>query len=171
MSWTSPAPKPIEPLLTGADRPVLENALAVERAALLNICAGLSAEQLVARPIAVSNLSLLGLIRHLTLVDRTWFRERAAGQQLEPLYDLEKDLDIDFNDLDPAQAEDAVAALQSEWQLCDEAAAKLDFDSTFLRRGETMSLRVTYAHMISEYARHNGHADLLRESIDGVTER
>jgi uncharacterized damage-inducible protein DinB len=157
--------------LTGPDRRVLEGALAVERAALLNVCAGLTAEQLASRPLPSSNLSLLGIIRHLALVDRTWFRERAAGQQLEPLYDLTLNPDADFDDLDPAEAQDAIARLQSEWQLCDEAVADLDFDSTFERRGQTMSLRVTYVHMISEYARHNGHADLLRESIDGVRER
>lgn len=171
MPWTSPTPEPADAPLTGPDRPILEGELAAQRANLLNVCAGLTAEQLAARPIAVSNLSLLGLIRHLTLVDRTWFRERAAGQELEPLFDLTVDVDIDFNDLDPAKAEDAVTGLQREWQLCDLAVAELDFDSTFLRRGQTMTLRATYVHMISEYARHNGHADLLRESIDGVTER
>jgi uncharacterized damage-inducible protein DinB len=170
MPWTSPTPDPVNAPLVGPDRLVLEGALGVERAALLNICAGLTAEQLVLRPLA-SKLSLLGLIRHLTLVDRTWFRERAAGLQLEELFDLTQNIDADFDDLDPAEAPEAVARLQREWQLCDEAVADLDFDSTFLRRGETMSLRVTYVHMISEYARHNGHADLLREAIDGVTER
>src|ERR1700712_5332652 len=147
MPWLSPTPDRVEPLLIGPDRSVLENALAVERANLLNICAGLTAEQLVLRPLA-SKLSLLGLIRHLTLVDRTWFRERAAGQVLEELFDLSENLDADFDDLDPTEAPEAVARLQREWQLCDEAVADLDFDYTFLRRGETMSLRVTYVHLI-----------------------
>jgi uncharacterized damage-inducible protein DinB len=171
MAWTSRTPDLVDAPLTGPDRPVLEGELAAQRANLLNICAGLTAEQLASRPLASSNLSLLGIVRHLALVDRTWFRERAAGQQVEPLYDLTPNPNVDFDDLDPAQAPDAVAVLRREWQLCDEAVADVDFDSTFDRRGQTMSLRATYVHMISEYARHNGHADLLREAIDGVTER
>jgi uncharacterized damage-inducible protein DinB len=170
MSWTSPIPHSVEGPLTGPDRPILEGYLAFERGTLLSICAGLNAEQLASKPVASSNLSLLGLVRHMAKVERTWFRERAAGQQFEPMYDTALGPNADFDDLDPAQAEEAVARLQSEIELADEAVASVDFDFTFDRRGETMSLRLTYVHMISEYARHNGHADLLREAIDGVTQ-
>jgi hypothetical protein len=110
-------------------------------------------------------------VRHLAKVERTWFRERAGGQQLEPMYDAALGKDADFDDLDPAEAEAAIARLQSEWRLADEAAAGMAFEDTFESRGDVFSLRMTYVHMIAEYARNNGHADLLREAIDGATGR
>ncbi|PZS32259.1 MAG: Mini-circle protein [Pseudonocardiales bacterium] len=171
MTWTVPTPTLIDGPLTGADRPILESYLNWQRSILLNICAGLSGEQLVARPIASSNLSLLGLIRHLAKVERIWFRQRAAAQPVEGLYDLALGKDHDFNDLDAAEAEAAVTRLQDEWRHADEAAAGLSFDHTFDVHGDDFSLRMTYVHMIGEYARHNGHADLLREAIDGATGR
>jgi uncharacterized damage-inducible protein DinB len=149
----------------------MEGYLAWQRSTLLNICAGLDGEQLATRPLASSNLSLLGLIRHLAKVERIWFRQRAAGQPIEPMYDLSRGKDSDFNDLDPAQAEADVRRLLDEWRRADEAVAGLAFDDTLDAGGETFSLRMTYLHMTGEYARHNGHADLLRESIDAVTGR
>ena len=157
--------------MTGADRPILEAYLGYQRRTLLNICAGLTGQQLASRPLASSNLSLLGLLRHLAWVERTWFRERARGQQLEPMYDPARGMNTDFDDLDPDEAEAAIARWQEECRLADEAAATLAFDHTYDRDGEPMSLRMIYVHMIAEYARHNGHADLLREAIDGVAGR
>jgi hypothetical protein len=157
--------------MTGPDRPILEAYLAYQRSVLLNICAGLTGQQLASRPIASTNLSLLGLVRHMAWVERTWFRERARGQQLEPMYDPARGKNTDFDDLDPAEAEAALARLENEWRLCDEAAAGMGFEDTFVHRGEPQSLRFTYVHMIAEYARHNGHADLLREAIDGAIGR
>jgi uncharacterized damage-inducible protein DinB len=171
MTWTVPAPDPVDGPLTGPDRPILEGYLAWQRSTLLNICAGLDGEQLATRPLASSNLSLLGLIRHLAKVERIWFRQRAAGQPIEPMYDLSRGKDSDFNDLDPAHAEADVRRLLDEWRRADEAVAGLAFDDTFDVGGGAFSLRMTYVHMIGEYARHNGHADLLRESIDAVTGR
>jgi len=171
MTWTVPPPPLLDGPLTGPDRPILETYLAYERRTLLNICAGLTGEQLAAKALASSNLSLLGLVRHLAKVERTWFRERASGQQLEPMYDPALGTNADFDDLDPAEAEAAFARLQSEWRLADEAVQGMGFESTFESRGEVFSLRMTYVHMIAEYARHNGHADLLREAIDGATGR
>jgi uncharacterized damage-inducible protein DinB len=171
VEWTVPTPSPVDGPLTGADRPMLEGYLAWERATLLNICAGLSGEQLALRPIPSSNLSLLGLVRHMAKVERIWFRQRAAGEPVEPMYDPARGRDSDFDDLDPAEARDAVARLRDEWRLADRAVAGMDFDDTFDVRGQAFSLRMAYVHMIGEYARHNGHADLLREAIDGVTGR
>jgi hypothetical protein len=171
VTWTVPTPDPVTGPLTGDDRPILEAYLAYQRSVLLNICAGLTGEQLAARPLASSNLSLLGLVRHMAWVERTWFRERARGQVLEPMYDPALGKNTDFDDLDPAEAEAAFARLQGEWRLCNEAVAGMAFEGTFDHRGEAYSLRMTYVHMIAEYARHNGHADLLREAIDGTTGR
>jgi uncharacterized damage-inducible protein DinB len=171
VAWTFPAPDPVDGPLLGPDRPLLEGYLAWERTTLLNICAGLTAEQLASRPLASSNLSLLGLIRHLAKVERTWFRIRAGGEPIEPLYAAELGTDYDFNELDPADAEAAVSVFEDECRLADLAVADVSFDATVDVRGDTMSLRFIYVHMINEYARHNGHADLLREAIDGVTGR
>jgi uncharacterized damage-inducible protein DinB len=143
--------------------------LAYQRRTLLNICAGLTGEQMASRPLASSNLSLLGLVRHMAKVERTWFRERAGAQELEPMYDPALGKDADFADLHPAEAEAALGRLQSEWRQADDVAAGLPFDYTFDHHGDAFSLRMMYVHMIAEYARHNGHADLLRESIDGLT--
>ena len=172
MTWIAPTPDPVDGPMTGPDRPMLEGYLAFQRATLLNICAGLTAEQLTSRPLESSNLSLLGLIRHLSKVERIWFRIRAAREDIPPMFDPALGKDVDFDDLDPAEAEAAVARLQEEWRLCDAATADVSFDATLLdREGTVLSLRFTYLHVINEYARHNGHADLLREAIDGVTAR
>jgi uncharacterized damage-inducible protein DinB len=170
MTWTAPT---LEPLaggpLTRHDRPILEAFLADQRNTLLRICAGLTGEQLAQRAVPPSNLSLLGLVRHMAKVERTWFRERVAGEPVGPLYDPAKGKDADFDDLDPALAEEDFARFAEECRLADAVASGRDFDATFALRGEEMSLRLVYVHMVTEYARHNGHADLLRECIDGTT--
>jgi uncharacterized damage-inducible protein DinB len=150
---------------------MLEGYLAWQRSNLLNICAGLTAEHLAARPLASSDLSLLGLIRHLAKVERIWLRQRALGRPVEPMYDASRGKAADFDDTDPAEAVADFKRLHDEWRLADEAVAGMAFDDTFEVDGQPFSLRMTYVHLIGEYARHNGHADLLRESIDGVTGR
>lgn len=150
---------------------MLEGYLAWQRVTLLNICAGLSAEQLASRPLASSNLSLLGLVRHLAKVERFWFRLRATGQDIEPMYDPALGKDADFDDIDPDEAEAAFARLHEEWHHSDEAVASMAFDDTFEVGDRLFSLQMMYVHLVGEYSRHNGHADLLRESIDGVTSR
>jgi uncharacterized damage-inducible protein DinB len=150
---------------------MLEGYLGWQRATLLNICAGLTGEQLATRALPSSNLSLLGLVRHLAKVERTWFRIRAAGAAIEPLYDPVLGKDHDYDVLDPGEAPAAFRRLADEIEAADAAAAALDFDHTFEQDGEPFSLRMVYVHMIGEYARHNGHADLLRERLDGVTGR
>ena len=171
MTWTAPTPSPVDGPLTGDDRPILEGYLNWERTTLLNICAGLTGEQLADRPIPSSNLSLLGLVRHLAKVERIWFRQRAAGQPVGPMYDPSRGKDADFDDARAAEAMADFERLRAEWHRADEAVAGLVFGDTFDVGGEAYSLRMVYVHMIGEYARHNGHADLLREGLDGVTGR
>jgi Protein of unknown function (DUF664) len=89
-----------------------------------------------------------------------------AGQPIGPMYDPELGKDTDFLDVDPLRAEAELARLVEEWRLADSAVADIHFDATLLHQGEEYSLRLVYVHMIAEYARHNGHADLLRERID-----
>jgi uncharacterized damage-inducible protein DinB len=175
VTWTSPLPAASAGLvsdgpLTGDDRTVLQGYLAHQRTTLLRICGGLTAAQLAARPVPPSTLSLLGLVRHLTKVERVWLRQRAGGEDVPPLHGGPGD-DTDFDAADPARAEQEVAALREEWVQADAAAADVPLDHEIDFRGRPMSLRAVYLHLISEYARHNGHADLLRQAIDGVTGR
>jgi hypothetical protein len=170
MTWTAPTPPPLaDGPLVGEDRPILEAFLADQRHTLRAICAGLTGEQLASRAIEPSNLSLLGLVRHLAKVERIWFRLRVAGAEIGPLYDPGLGKDHDYDELDPALAEQDFARYDEECRLADAAAAGHPLEHTFTVRGETYSLRLVYVHMIAEYARHNGHADLLRERIDGTT--
>jgi hypothetical protein len=171
MTWTAPdVTLPEDGPLTGDDRPLLEAFLDWHRAFLRRKCAGLTGEQLAQRAVPPSNLSLLGLVRHMAKVERTWFRERIAGQELEPMYDPGLGKDADFEDLDPARAQEDYARLLEECRLAAEALAAASYDDTITVRGDEMSVRTVVLHMIEEYAQHNGHADLLRESIDGSTE-
>ena len=170
MTWTAPVPAELDDVpYVGDDRPMLEGLLAWHRRTLLNVCAGLDAEQLVMRPLPESNLSLLGLVRHLAKVERIWFGQRVGDR--EPIYDPALGKDHDFEDVDPAQAQEAFAVLAEEWRASDATAAAMAFEDTFDTGRDTWSLRMLYLHLIGEYARHNGHADLLRQHVDGVTAR
>ncbi|MGH3454615.1 MAG: DinB family protein [Nocardioidaceae bacterium] len=169
MTWTAPPVTRPEGPLTAGERAMVEDFLAWQRATLLHKCTGLTGDQLAQRSIAYTGLSLLGLIRHLSKVERIWFRERFAGQPVERLYSTETWKDADFEDLHPKRAEADYGRFLEECRLADEAVADAALDDTFTLNGEPASLRMIYLHMIEEYARHNGHADLLREGIDGVT--
>jgi uncharacterized damage-inducible protein DinB len=156
--------------LTAPERSLLQGYLDFYRTTLLFKCAGLTAEQLAERPSPPSNLSLLGLIRHLTKVERIWFRIHfAAGEPAEPVFPLELGKDADFDLIDPADAQAAYEGLIAEWKLSDEAAAGRSLDERFTFKDTESTLRMIYLHLIGEYARHCGHADLLREHLDGTT--
>ena len=152
--------------LTGPERAMLQAFLDWHRLTLLLKCAGLTGEQMAERAVPPSSLSLLGLVRHMTKVERAWFRQRFAG---EPVGNPFEEADADFDRLDPARAAADYARLTEEIKAADVAVANASLDDTFVHRGEVMSLRMIYLHMIEEYARHNGHADLLRERTDGTT--
>jgi len=156
--------------MTGDERGILEGYLAWQRTTLLNVCAGLTAEQLATRAIPPSTLSLLGLARHLAKVERIWLRQRVAAQELASLYGGPGN-EADFQEIDAARAEQEIEQLRQEWRLADEAVASVPFTHEIDVRGQAMSLRMIYLHLIGEYARHNGHADLLRQALDGVTGR
>ncbi|MDQ3576544.1 MAG: DinB family protein [Actinomycetota bacterium] len=146
---------------------MLDGWLEFHRSELLHKCAGLTADQLVRRSVAPSTLSLLGLIRHLTEVERTWFRRRFAGDAVEAIYDSR---DAAFDGAHPAEAARDYAALIEEWERCRTAVSDASLDQTYTHpEYGDMSLRWIYVHMIREYAGHCGHADLLRQAIDGRT--
>ena len=169
MIWTSPELPGEEPAPdTGAIRPILQGYLNQNRHTLLRICAGLTAEQLTRRPTPPSTLSLLGLVRHMTRVERIWLRNRAAGENAPPLFAA---TDEDFDGGSVANAPQAVTDLAAEWALCDAAVEALPLDHCIEVRGKPVALVSIYIHLIEEWARHNGHADLIRQAIDGVTGR
>ncbi|WP_235854796.1 DinB family protein [Nonomuraea aridisoli] len=169
MTWTAPhVVRADEPFVAG-ERAMLEGFLDWQRGTLLHKCAGLTAAQLAERPLAPSNLSLLGLVRHLTDVERTWFRRRFAAQAVPSLYGTPDRPDAAFDDADPARAAYDLAALVAEQAAAREAASGLPLDAIFdSPRWGPMCLRWAIVHMHGEYARHNGHADLLRERVDGT---
>jgi hypothetical protein len=153
------------------ERTALQDWLDYHRATLRWKCAGLTGEQLVVRPVQSSTLSLLGLIRHMAEVERAWFLERFTRQtDLAELFCTDEYPDGDFDLADSAYAESDFARYAAECAAADDAARGHSLDETFVRAsGLTQDLRWIYIHMIEEYARHNGHADLIRELIDGVT--
>ncbi|MFE7319155.1 DinB family protein [Streptomyces sp. NPDC057555] len=170
MTWIAPQIERQERPAAADERAMLEGWLTYHRETLLAKCAGLTADQLVRPTAPPSSLTLLGLVRHLALADRWWFRVQFAGEDVALPYLTEDDNDADFNALDPARAEADFADFRAEIAACDAAAAGRDLDETFTGpRGDTLNLRWVYVHMIEEYARHNGHADLLREALDGAT--
>ena len=167
VTWKAPDVERPEGPLTGPERPMLQAFLDWQRATLLYKCAGLTGEQMAGRVVPPSSLSLLGLVRHMTKVERTWFRQRFAGEPVDDAFGADKT--ADFERADPARAAADYARLTEEFKLADAAVANASLDDTFTHDNEIMSLRLIYLHMIEEYARHLGHADLLREQIDGAT--
>jgi uncharacterized damage-inducible protein DinB len=173
-AWTAPeVERPTAPNVA-PEREAAESLLEHHRATLLWKCAGLTGEQLARRAVPPSGMSLLGLVRHMTEVERHWFRKNVAGEQLGPLYWTDASPDGDFDDVDPATAEADFAAYVGEVDAARTVQAAHDFDDTFLWHradgtDETVDVRALVLHLVEEYARHNGHADLLREVVDGHT--
>jgi uncharacterized damage-inducible protein DinB len=161
-------PRRTEPAYVSDERTMLESWLEFHRTTLLLKCEGLDATALAARPVATSRLSLHGLVRHMADVERNWFtRVLLRAPETPPLfYDLAVE-DSELVPLDDADWAHDLAAWQAECRRSREAAAGVGLDSAGLRHGQECSLRWIYLHMIEEYARHNGHADLIRELVDG----
>jgi uncharacterized damage-inducible protein DinB len=170
--WMDPADDPRETgTELGDERSVLVDYLRAHRLTMEMKCADLDAEQLARRSVPPSTMSLLGLIRHMTDVERHWFRRVMAGEDAPPLYWTEDEADVDW---DGAIADpDVVARAWEDWRGEVGYAERYVTGSGDLgnrgamRDGKTISLREVLVHMIEEYARHCGHADLLRERIDG----
>jgi|SRR4051794_2105936 hypothetical protein len=166
---TAPPDTRPEPPQTGTERALLEAFLDFHRATLLWKCAGLTDEQLRTKAVPTSDLTLLGLLRHLTEVERGWFFDHLP-HEATPIYFSKEQPNDDFDALHTVPPAEVLARYESEVDRIrrEIAAVPLDHEHTD-KRGTTFSLRWVYLHMIEEYARHNGHADLLREAIDGVT--
>jgi hypothetical protein len=160
-----------DPPLAADVRELLQGVLDFHRGTLLWKVSGLSGEQLVQRSVEPSSMSLIGLVRHLTEVERYWYQRCLAQRPVKAEFWTDEHPDGDFDLVDPARAEQDLADYQATVKVSDEIIAGYDLDHTFTRprRQGVHSVRYLYLHMIEEYARHNGHADLLRERIDGLT--
>jgi uncharacterized damage-inducible protein DinB len=140
------------------------------RATLELKCDGVDDAALRSRAVPPSNLSLLGLVRHLAEVERHWFTHGVAGQPREDIWCTPENEDADFDDVDAADIAQAFRMWRTECDVSRVLTAERELDATFRNRNDVaISLRWVLVHMIEEYARHLGHADLLRERIDGVT--
>ena len=152
-----------------SDREMLRDWLDWHRGTLLRKCAGLDATQLAKRSVPPSNLSLLGLVRHMSDTERGWVRQTFRGEQVPDLYYRSDAPDADFEEADPDGAEEDFERYRAECRAVDAALEGAKLDDTFTFREKTISVRWMWQHLVEEYARHNGHADLLREVIDGST--
>ncbi len=159
-----------DPPLEADERTMLSTFLDFHRATLAIKCDGLTGDQLRERAVPPSSLSLLGLVRHMAEVERNWFRPVLGGEKMSSIFSPDLDWDASFREVGTADVAEAFSAWKAE---CDHAralvAAAPSLDVTGDRGGERFSLRWVMVHMIEEYARHNGHADLLRERLDGST--
>jgi uncharacterized damage-inducible protein DinB len=163
----------IDPPAQGNERDMLVGFLRWQRGTLELKCSGLDDADMARRSVGPSTMSLLGLLRHMAEVERSWFRRFMAGQDAPPLFTSDADPDGDFDGA--ASDAEVVAEAWSAWRaevafadrfVADAPNLELTGEVTDPWRG-AMSLRWVLVHMIEEYARHNGHADLLRERIDG----
>ena len=168
-TWTAPEAHRVQEPSTGPERAMLQGWLDFHRQTLLAKCAGLTGEQLKQASVEPSILTLLGLVRHMTEVEKSWFRERFLAEDVTFEYGTDDQLDGDFENVADADAEANYAAYLAEIATVDKAVADAPLDQEWIHRGSPRSLRWIYLHLIEEYARHNGHADLIRERIDGAT--
>ncbi|GAA2907253.1 DinB family protein [Streptosporangium fragile] len=162
----------IDPPFIADEGPMLHAWLDWHRETLAVKCAGLTDEQLRLRAAEPSTLSLLGLVRHMTDVERSWFRNVLNGEGTVGIYYSDDDPDGDFDTLETSPtAEHAFDRWQAEIAHARELSAGLPLDTIGKgqRHDQDVSLRWILVHMIEEYARHNGHADIIRQRIDGVT--
>jgi uncharacterized damage-inducible protein DinB len=153
------------------EREMLRAYLDFHRDTLAAKCAGLSDDALRTPSVPPSALSLLGLVRHMAEVERSWFRRVIDGQDVPLVWSGEFDFQAAYDARDAAP-EEAFAAWQAEVAIArdiEAAASSLEVTGVDRRSGDEYSLRRVMLHLIQEYARHNGHADLIRERIDGAT--
>jgi uncharacterized damage-inducible protein DinB len=159
-----------EPPLVGDERVMLRVFLDFHRATLAMKCEGLNDEQLRERSSPPSTLTLLGLVRHMAEVERTWFRRAIAGEVVPLVWSDEMDFQAAY-DASSSSRSEAFTAWEAEVarsREIEQSASSLDVLGYQPRWQQNVSLRFVMLHLIHEYARHNGHADFLREALDGT---
>ncbi|MEU5108840.1 MULTISPECIES: DinB family protein [unclassified Streptomyces] len=155
---------------TADERETLRGFLDFHRATLARKCDGLSDEELRRQSMPPSTLSLLGLVRHMAEVERNWFRRVIDGEDIPLVWSDSFDFQAAYDAREATRAE-AFAAWQAEVEhsrRIEAAAESLDVTVHAARWGTDVSLRTVMMHVILEYGRHNGHADFLREGVDGT---
>ena len=160
----------IDPPLVGNERIMLRTFLEYHRGTLAMKCDGLTDEALRCQSMPPSSLLLLGLIRHMAEVERNWFRRVINGEDIPLVWSEKGDFQVAY-DASTATRAEAFGAWQTEIEhsrRIEEAAESLDLVRHNERWDEDLSLRLVMLHLIHEYARHNRHADLLREGTDGT---
>lgn len=161
----------VDPPMVADETAMLNAWLDYHRATLALKCEGLTDDQLRLRSVPPSGLSLLGLVRHMAEVEQYWFRAVLLGEEITDHFCTPGNEDGDFDDVDTADVAADFAVWRAEVEAARRAAAGLPLETVAERprRGQEVTLRWIVVHMIEEYARHNGHADLLRELVDGST--
>ncbi|MDJ0386149.1 DinB family protein [Streptomyces sp. G-G2] len=164
------------PVQVGDERATLTSILQYQRDTLMMKCAGLTPEQVRRKAIPTTGITLLGLVRHLAEVERGWFRNVVNGEDIRgywPRDEAGRGTEWEVGGADP---DEAFAVWERTCELSRaivDGAASLDVTGRYVDEARqidaTYSLHYVLTHMIEEYARHNGHADLLREAIDGTT--
>ncbi|MFD4031323.1 DinB family protein [Streptomyces sp. NPDC058637] len=164
------SPERLMPPLDADERTSLESWLDFYRTTLAQKCEGLTEDQLSAPAAAPSQVTLLGLVRHAADVERTWFRRVLAQEDVDPIHAPGPDgHDGGFGPAEGDTYEKALPLWQAEIDRARENCASRPLDGTSPFMGGQVTLRWIYTHMIGEYARHCGHADLVREHVDGRT--
>ncbi|GGX80203.1 hypothetical protein GCM10010358_38190 [Streptomyces minutiscleroticus] len=160
----------IGPPAIADERDMLRGYLDFHRATLALKCEGLTDEELRRQSMPPSTLSLLGLVRHMAEVERSWFRRIINGEDIPLVWSDDFDFQVayDAREADRQEAFDAWRTEIEHARRIEAAAESLDVIAHDRRKDQTVSLRMVMLHMIHEYARHNGHADFLREGIDGT---
>jgi uncharacterized damage-inducible protein DinB len=159
----------VRPTYALQERELLDGWLEFHRATLLVKCEGLEDAQRKARPIPTSELSLHGLVRHMAETERNWFGRILLRDPAIPRIWYDPAVkDSPLGAIDDASWDEDLAVWQRECQASSDAASRYDLDYTGEWRDKQISLKSIYLHMIQEYARHNGHADLIRELLDGT---
>jgi uncharacterized damage-inducible protein DinB len=165
-----PDPAPIS-TLNADERTTLAGFLDDQRMVLAWKCQGLDEAQLKKASVPPSNLSLLGLVRHMAEVERSWFRRRLSGEDIDEIWCTEAQPDADFEGVADADVSQAFSVWEEECRRSRSILKELpSLEVTFSTpREPVISARCMVNHMIEEYSRHNGHADLIRERLDGAT--
>ncbi|WP_255947231.1 DinB family protein [Streptomyces odontomachi] len=167
---TQQATERIGPPLAADERETLRTFLDYHRATLAMKCDGLGDEDLRRQSMPPSTLSLLGLVRHMAEVERAWFRRVVDQEDIPLVWSDDGDFQVAYDARDSTRDE-AFTAWQAEVERArriERAATSLDATFPCPKWGGDVSLRMVMLHLIHEYARHNGHADFLREAIDGT---
>ncbi|MGA5280931.1 DinB family protein [Actinospica acidiphila] len=154
----------------GGERETLRACLDHHRATLAMKCEGLTDEELRKRSMPPSTLSLLGLVRHMAEVERAWFRRVFQDNDAPMVWSDETDFQAAY-DAEASTRQEAFTAWEAEVEnsrRMEREAPSLDAAGHQPRWGEDVSLRMVMLHVLMEYARHNGHADFLREGVDGT---